>query len=182
MTLKIEPLRAAQFDAFLRYLNDHLSDNGVGETARFQPLPRSESFFPPEKAEAFRDGLATPVGAPGWRRAWVALTPQGRIAGHIDLRAHPERLAAHRCLLGMGVDRDFRRHGLGAQLIAHAAQWAADIPALAWIDLQVLSVNQPAIRLYQRCGFTRSGEIRDMFRIDGQSYSYTSMSRPIGIR
>ena len=179
MTLLIEPLRAAQFDDFLRYLNDHLSDNGVGDTAYFQPLPRAESFFPAEKADAFVSGMAMPVGAPGWRRAWVARTQDGRIAGHIDLRAHPERLAAHRCLLGMGVDRAFRRHGLGVRLIAHAAQWAGAIPAQEWIDLQVLSVNQPAIRLYQRSGFVRTGETTDMFRIDGQPYANTSMARRI---
>ena len=179
MTLPIEPLRAAQFEEFLRYLNDHLSDNGVGQTAYFQPLPRSESFFPAEKAEAFISGMAAPVGTPGWRRAWVARAEDGRIAGHIDLRAHPERLAAHRCLLGMGVDRDHRRLGLGARLIAHAAQWAGDIPALDWIDLQVLSLNQPAIRLYERSGFERIGETTDMFRIDGKPYAYTSMARRI---
>jgi len=177
--LNIEILRSADFEEFLRYLNDHLSDNGVGGTAYFQPLPRAESFFPAEKAEAFVSGMAAPVGMPGWRRAWVARTGDGRIAGHIDLRAHPERLAAHRCLLGMGVNRDYRRHGLGARLIAHAAQWAADIPPLEWIDLQVLSVNQPAIRLYERSGFSRTGETPDMFRIDGQPYAYTSMSRRI---
>lgn len=176
--MNIEILRSADFAEFLRYLNDHLSDNGVGDTAYFQPLPRAESFFPAEKAEAFQTGLATPVGAPGWRRAWVARADHGRILGHIDLRAHPERLAAHRCLLGMGVDRAFRRCGLGARLIAHAVQWTADIPGLAWIDLQVLSANQPAVRLYRRCGFTQTGEIPDMFRIDEQSYAYTAMSRP----
>jgi GNAT superfamily N-acetyltransferase len=177
--LNIELLRAADFPAFLNYLNDHLSDNGVGDTAYFQPLPHAESFFPAEKAEAFVNGMAAPVGAPGWRRAWVARTDDGGIADHIDLRAHPERLAAHRCLLGMGVDREHRRHGLGAHLIAHAAQWTSDIPALAWIDLQVQSVNQPAIRLYERSGFVRTGETTDMFRIDGQPYAYTSMARRI---
>ena len=177
--MNIEILRTADFAEFLRYLNDHLSDNGIGDTAYFQPLPRAESCFPAEKAEAFINGMALPVGAPGWRRAWVARTEDGRIAGHIDLRAHPERLAAHRCLLGMGVDRGHRRHGLGARLIAHAAQWAAGIPALEWVDLQVLSVNQPAIHLYERSGFVRTGETTDMFRIDGQPYAYTSMARRI---
>jgi len=177
MSLVIHLLQQEQFDDFLRYLNDHLSDNGSGATAYFQPLPRSESFFPAEKAELFRTGLATPVGTPGWRRAWIARTDDGRIAGHIDLRAHPERLSTHRCLLGMGVDRGFRRIGLGARLIAHAAQWAADVPDLAWIDLQVLSVNQSAVRLYKRCGFVKTGETEDMFRIDDQSYAYTFMSR-----
>jgi ribosomal protein S18 acetylase RimI-like enzyme len=47
----------------------------------------------------------------------------------------------------------------------------------AWIDLQVLSVNTPAIKLYERTGFQKTGEAADMFRIDGQPFAYTSMSK-----
>ncbi len=119
--------------------------------------------------------MQLPVGAAGWRRVWVARDDDGRIAGHIDLRAQGERPATHRCLLGMGVDRDFRRHGLGLRLIGHAAQWAAQ-HGLAWIDLQLLSVNLPAIALYRRAGFIQTGEVPDMFRIDGQQFAYTSMA------
>jgi ribosomal protein S18 acetylase RimI-like enzyme len=176
--MTIENLKAAEFDAFLLYLNDHLADNGRGETAYFQPLSRAESRFPADKADAFRNGMQVGVGMPGWRRVWVARAADGSIAGHIDLRAHAERYTAHRCLLGMGVDRAHRKAGLGGRLVAHAAQWA-QASGLQWIDLQVLSVNAPAIALYQRSGFQKTGEIPDMFNLDGQHYAYTSMSRRI---
>jgi GNAT superfamily N-acetyltransferase len=174
--IPIEPLDPAAFDTFLAYLNDHLSDNGRGENAYFQPLSREDSRFPAEKAEGFRTGMRTGVGVAGWRRVWVARAEDGAIAGHIDLRAHAERYAAHRCLLGMGVDRDHRKLGLGGRLIAHAAQWAVDA-GFGWIDLQVLSVNRPAITLYERTGFKKTGEIPEMFHIDGQALSYTGMSK-----
>lgn len=173
---RIEPLEAAGFDAFLAYLNDHLSDNGRGETAHFQPLSRDESRFPADKTTAFRTGMQTEVGQAGWRRVWVARDANGAIAGHIDLRAHAERYATHRCLLGMGVDRGHRKAGLGSRLMTHAVEWALEA-GFAWIDLQVLSVNAPAIKLYERTGFQKTGEIPDMFRIDGQAFSYTSMSK-----
>jgi len=162
-------------DGFFAYLNDHLSDNGVGETAKFMPIALADAGFPPEKEAAFRHGMETPVGQPGWRRGWIALTPDGRIAGHIDLRARMEKASAHRALLGMGVHRDFRQQGLGAALVAVAVAWAR-AESLAWIDLEVLSVNQAARTLYQRCGFVQKGEIDDMFRIDGQALGYTFMS------
>ena len=174
--IRIEQLDAAGFDAFLIYLNDHLSDNGRGGTAYFQPLSREESRFPPDKAEAFKTGIRTEVGHAGWRRVWVARDANDAIAGHIDLRAHAERHAAHRCLLGMGVDRGHRKAGLGIRLIEHAGQWAT-ATGFGWIDLQVLSVNTPAITLYERTGFQKTGEIHEMFRIDGQTFSYTSMSK-----
>lgn len=169
------PLDGADFAAFIVYLNDHLADNGV-EGKYFQPLPRSRSVFPAEREAAFRDGLAIPVGAKGWRRAWVARSADRQIVGHIDLRAHPESFTDHRCLLGMGVDRHHRRAGLGAALIAHARHWASDVARLDWMDVQVLSENQAALALYQRAGFVTAGEIKEMYKIDGKTFSTTTMS------
>ncbi|WP_211923247.1 hypothetical protein [Duganella radicis] len=75
--MTIEKLAPAGFAAFLAYLNDHLSDNGRDGTAYFQPLPRDASRLPPEKAEAFRNGMQTEAGKPGWRRVWVTRTDDG---------------------------------------------------------------------------------------------------------
>ncbi|HSD38608.1 MAG TPA: GNAT family N-acetyltransferase [Rhodocyclaceae bacterium] len=172
----IEPASAADLDLFIAYLNDHLADNGI-DGLYFQPLERSASGVPPEMEEAFRTGLETPVGSLGWRRLWLARSPDRKILGHIDLRSRPERFAEHRCLLAMGVDRDHRKSGLGTAMLSHAHRWAAESAKLEWIDLQVLSANEPAIRLYTRAGFIKTGELPEMFRVDDQTLSYTSMSR-----
>ncbi|RSZ58294.1 GNAT family N-acetyltransferase [Massilia atriviolacea] len=164
-------------ERFFAYLDDHLRDNGSGATALFMPMPRAASRFGPERENAFRSACANALGQPGWRRLWLAVDAHGAIAGHIDLRARPEGACAHRCLLGMGVHRDARKQGLGARLIAVAAAWAATEASLDWIDLEVLSVNQPARQLYARCGFVQTGETADMFRIDGEALAYTFMSR-----
>ncbi len=178
--LVIRPAVHEDLPVFFAYLNDHLSDNGVKGTALFMPMPRQESRYPPDKEGSFRTGIATPLGKPHWRRLWLALDAEGAIAGHIDLRARLESAAAHRVLLGMGVDRAYRRQGLGATLIGTAARWAQTQPAIEWIDLEVLSVNEAARALYARCGFVQVGEIADMFRIDGQTLGYTFMTRKIG--
>lgn len=161
---------------FFAYLDDHLRDNGSAGHARFMPMAHGESRFAPDKQAAFRAGMETPVGQPGWRRGWLALAPDGRIAGHVDLRARPEKASAHRALLGMGVQRDFRRQGLGAALLAVATAWA-ESEHLDWIDLEVLSVNAPARRLYASAGFTQVGQVDDMFRIDGEALGYTFMAK-----
>jgi ribosomal protein S18 acetylase RimI-like enzyme len=174
-------IRAATQDdlpALCAYLNDQLSDNGIGGTALFMPMSRSESGIPPEMEARFRNGILIPVGQPGWRRPWIALTPGGQIAGHVDLRARAEKMAAHRALLGMGVHRDHRKQGLGAKLVEVASEWAR-IQSIEWIDLDVLSTNHAARELYQRCGFTQVGEMVDLFRIDGESHGHTFMARKI---
>lgn len=179
MRYTIEAATAAGLPALFAYLDDHLSDNGAGGTALFMPMARRDSGFAPEKQASMRNGMDIAVGQPGWRRPWLALTPDGRIAGHVDLRARPEKSSAHRALLGMGVHRDHRQQGLGALLVEHAAAWARE-QSIAWIDLDVLSANLPAIALYQRCGFTLAGTLPDMFRIDGTSLDHTFMTRRTG--
>jgi RimJ/RimL family protein N-acetyltransferase len=180
--LVIHSVGQAGLPAFFAYLDDHLRDNGANGTPLFQPMARSTSRFPAEKKAGFEAGLATPLGQAGWRRVWIALDADGAIAGHIDLRARPEPAAAHRALLGMGVQRDHRQQGLGLQLVGAALDWARLQPGLAWIDLEVLSVNEPARRLYARAGFETTGEVRDMFRLDGAELAYTYMSRSLSNR
>jgi ribosomal protein S18 acetylase RimI-like enzyme len=175
----IRQIEAQGFDRFLVYLNDHLSDNGKDGVAYFQPLSQNEPRFPSERSAAFRSGLTVPVGQTGWRRLWVAVSAAERIIGHIDLRGHAERFAEHRCLLGMGVDRAHRKVGLGNALIRQAEEWVKANELLEWIDLQVLSNNTKAIRLYERSGFKQTGETPDMFRIDGKSFSYTAMTKHV---
>ena len=177
--IDIRLARPEDFDAFFAYLDDHLSDNGAGETALFMPMPRKASVYPAERQGSFRNGALAALTQPGWRRLWLARTAQGMIAGHIDLRARSEAASAHRALLGMGVQRDYRRLGLGRRLIDQAVSWAQAQTALDWIDLEVLSINQPARGLYQAAGFAQTGEIADLFRIDGQSLGYTLMSRRV---
>ena len=180
--ISIEPIDTSQFDEFLKYLGDQLSDNGKGATPYFAPLAPGDSLLTPEKVAAFRDGLQLPVGSRGWRRAWVARSANRQLIGHVDLRSHQQRYTEHRCLLGMGVHRQHRRHGLGAALIAYAEKWALANTAIAWIDLQVLSGNEPAMRLYLRAGFTKIGEVPEMFRIEGRSFSDITMTKRLSLK
>lgn len=177
--LRIQSLGDADFEGFAHYLNQHLSDNGALGTGYFQPMPRQASFFSAPRISAFREALGRPLPGPGWRRAWVAVDDelQDAIVGHIDLRALAEAHTEHRCLLGMGVDRAYRRAGLGLALIRHALTWARDEAGLEWVDLQVLASNEGARRLYARAGFEQTGLTPAMFKIDGQVFDYVAMSR-----
>jgi len=177
--VRIEPLDESGFEEFFRYLGDHLTGNGR-DGKYFMPFPHEAApGFPADKQESFTGGLGVAVGRPGWRRAWVARDARGRPIGHVDLRAHPEPGTLHRCLLGMGVDRDHRRLGLARKLLAHATQWAVD-QDLRWMDLRVLSANEAAVALYRVEGFQMQGGTPDMFRVDGQSLGYMFMAKRLG--
>lgn len=175
---RIVPLASADFVRFFAYLGEHLRDNGAHDTPLFQPLPRGASVLSAEKLASFRLALQTAPHTPGWRCGWIALDADG-IAGHVDLRARAEPHAGHRALLGMGVRRDWRRRGLGRALLATALDWAGGQPQLAWLDLEVLSHNLPARRLYEASGFVQTGALEDLYRIDGASFGQVAMSRAL---
>jgi RimJ/RimL family protein N-acetyltransferase len=175
----IQEITESDLDVFFQYLKEQLSENGEDHCGYFVPLPKGTRDVPPDKERSFRDGLTLPVGALGWRRIWAARTAEGRMAGHVDLRSHPQPFTEHRCLLGLGVGLHHRQRGLGALLLSHAIRWARESTQFEWIDLQVLSVNHRAQRLYSRAGFTKTGETVDMFRIDGTLLSETTMTRRI---
>lgn len=172
----IEALATSEFAPFVAYLNAHLAENGTGERGYFQPVPRDASLLSSGKVEALRSGLCTPVPELGWRRVWVARR-DGAWLGHVDLRARPEPFTAHRCLLGMGVDRASRGRGLGTRLLAVATGWAAATGSLDWIDLEVISSNVAAIRLYEKAGFALAGELSDLFRVDGVALGSRTMTK-----
>ena len=176
-SLGIEPMAEPDLEDFFAYLADQTTENGR-DGVWFQALSPTQGGVPEDKQQAFRRGFATPVGEPDWRRGWLARDAQGRVCGHVDLRAHALPFSAHRCLLGMGVEREHRRIGVASRLLAHATQWAST-QGLRWIDLQVLSANEPAVALYRREGFLMQGGRPDMYVIDGVSLGELWMARKV---
>ncbi|MCK8047007.1 GNAT family N-acetyltransferase [Shewanella sp. 1CM18E] len=175
--MDIRQATQSDLEHFFTYLNDHLSDNGVGDTHLFQPMSKSESSVNEAMKSRFSEGINTAMYQQGWRRLWLAFDENKKIVGHIDIRAHAENHTTHRVLLGMGVDRSVRKRGLGKQLINKMLEWVAAQPVIEFVDLWVLSNNIAAQKLYISSGFEKCGEIKDMFKIDGKSLSYTVMSR-----
>jgi ribosomal protein S18 acetylase RimI-like enzyme len=173
----IRQLEENDFDKFFTYLDQHLAENGNGETPLFHPAPRNASGYPAEKQAGFVQGLVLPIGNPKWRRAWFAADIDGQIVGHIDLRARPDPCTEHRALLGMGVRKDKQRLGIGRNLLEFGFDWARQTGLIEIIDLNVMADNLPAIQLYQKAGFIRLCQIEDMFRIDGRSEADIMMTK-----
>ncbi|WP_075793816.1 hypothetical protein [Massilia putida] len=48
--------------------------------------------------------------------------------------------------------------------------------SIAWLDLDVLSKNEPAIELYARTGFTTVACVADMLRLAGISHVLSYMT------
>jgi ribosomal protein S18 acetylase RimI-like enzyme len=174
--ISIDALSPERLDAFFQYLAAHIAGNGLDGAPLSYPLSREQSVLSGGLRSKFADGMHKAWGEPGWRRAWVAISGEHRIAGHIDIRSADQLNAEHRVVLGMGVDREFRGQKIGQRLLEQVISSCRADPRISWIDLQVMEQNIPATRLYEKMQFEQLGVTRDMFRIGGVSYGYSSMA------
>ena len=106
---------------------------------------------------------------PGWQRWFYALdSANDKIIGHVDLKSDGLVTGLHRCEIGIGIERTYRKQGLGKLLMCQAIDFARVSDTLAWIDLKVFATNTVACALYKSLGFVEIGTLNDRFRIDGQ--------------
>jgi GNAT superfamily N-acetyltransferase len=79
-------------------------------------------------------------------------------------------------LVSMWVNPQARGHGVGQALIAAVTGWARARAAQS-VHLWVTETNSPARRLYQRCGFSLTGERQPLPSNPG--LGEVGMSRPL---
>ena len=96
---------------------------------------------------------------------FVAVTGP-RVVGWCDISPKPFEGFRHSGTLGMGLLAGYRSRGLGSALLEHTLQ-ASREQGLTRIELEVLSSNEPAIRIYLRLGFVREGLKRSARVLDG---------------
>jgi GNAT superfamily N-acetyltransferase len=124
--------------------------------------------------ERHKLGWAQPLDEPFWLRTWgVGIGHQ--IVGHLDLHGGRMPSEAHRCLLGMGIEREFRGQGWGRALLEAAIAWARDA-GLVWIDLGVFAHNPRERRLYESVGFETVGVTADRYRVDDRQIDDVAMA------
>ena len=137
--------------------------------------PRSaDDPLDPELTARYAAALALPVGTPGWRRAWGVLDGD-LVVGHVDLKSGALASEQHRAIVGLGLERAYRRAGWGRRLMLAAIDFAR-AAQLAWLDLGVFSDNAPARALYASLGFVEISAVEDRFRVEGRSICDISMT------
>jgi GNAT superfamily N-acetyltransferase len=101
-------------------------------------------------------------GAAGSERATFVAEADGRWVGLANgVAHHPEGPRHSPMLIGMFVDATQRGQGVGAALVERVTEWARTLP-VQHLYLWATSTNRPAIALYERCGFTPTGEDRPL--------------------
>ena len=174
-SIVIERIKLNEISQFIEYLINHISENGDKDIL-FLPISNDQMQIDSEWEKKFKSGFDKKYGEEGWRKLWIAKNQKNEIVGHIDIRSRNELNTKHRVLLGMGVDRNYRKMKIGQKLLQFVIEYSKNNKEICWIDLEVLTNNIPAIKLYLKNDFEVLVNIVDMFRIESKSYDYTSMT------
>lgn len=137
-------LRATPDDAeaLSEYVNA-LADENLKQLSGLRPSPQEERDFLHKASEN--------------KRALVLIAlDDARIVGVLDLWPGDRVYNRHAGRLGMTVLTPYRRNGIGRKLLEIAIDEAKKHD-LNRIELEVVTWNQPAIRLYESHGFVREG-------------------------
>jgi ribosomal protein S18 acetylase RimI-like enzyme len=90
----------------------------------------------------------------------------GRVVGWCDVRRETIPIYAHEGMLGIGLLKEYRGHGLGERLI-RAAMTAARDAGFERISLSVYARNTAALALYRKVGFALEGTRVRGKKLDG---------------
>lgn len=131
--------------------------------------------LPFPSAEFWRRRLAEP---PEGLFSLVACVENDDIVGQLVLNTFPSRpRRRHAGEIGMAVRDDWQGKGVGTALLRAAVDLADNWLNLARLELTVFTDNTPAIRLYEKFGFTIEGTLVNFAFRDGQYADTYMMAR-----
>ena len=96
-----------------------------------------------------------------------------RLVGVSNFRqAHPGDRARHRACVGISILKSRWGKGIGTAMMRTMIE-AAKTTALEQLELDVVSANEAAVRLYKRCGFVEYGRHPRMMKYRDGTYADT---------
>ncbi len=128
----------------------------------------------PLTAGQLAEYLTLGEGDPPRARIFTALDEQGRAVGHIELGFIDYRNATA-VVCRVLVLPEARRRGVCAAMMERLLALAFGEMGLRRIELRVYSFNTPAIRCYERAGFSREGVLRQAQRMGDELWDLVVM-------
>ncbi|AEA12590.1 hypothetical protein TUZN_1110 [Thermoproteus uzoniensis 768-20] len=110
----------------------------------------------------------------------------GRLVGTCEIRRNRRRGFGHLGVLGIAVAREWRGRGVGRALLEAALADACGRRLFDLVVLEVMAVNERAVKLYERLGFARYGYLPGGAKVRGRAfdvvYMYRECNRPHAAR
>lgn len=118
-------------------------------------------------------------------RIWMSYSKQeavltalwnGTPCGIANLYIQPFKKLSHQCLFAIIVDEAYRGKGVGTLLLNELMDLAKNRFLISLLHLEVYEGN-PAMRLYQKFGFTEYGKQRRFIKENGEYLSKVLMQK-----
>jgi RimJ/RimL family protein N-acetyltransferase len=139
----IEQCRTQNVDELLKYLEQLFLEKCDTILQKDQIPSRNDEIEWLNK----KDGISAIV--------FIALENE-KIIGMIDGQIRSNLQVNHNCEIGMSILKKYRRKGIGKQLLTRLIDWAKS-KSIQRLELEVMSHNIPAIKLYESHGFIVEG-------------------------
>ena len=98
-----------------------------------------------------------------------------KIVGMVSLSGESKVRIKHRSNLGISVLKEYWHQGIGSSLLAAAIGYAIEND-IEIIELEVITTNVNAIKLYEKFGFETIGIYENYFKIDDEYYDAQLMN------
>jgi len=139
----------------------------AGETLYMMRYEDEWMITPEKEREALRETEDAP------KALMLGAFVGGRLVGMGNFRpVHPGDRARHRAGVGISILKAYWGKGIGTALM-RAMIDAAKTTAIEQLELEVVSTNETAIRLYTRCGFVEYGRHPRMMKYRDGMYADT---------
>jgi RimJ/RimL family protein N-acetyltransferase len=149
------PSDATQIIAYVNRLSEEPHSNIEISPGEFNRTVEEEAGFLAEFAASANS-------------VFLVAESDGTIVGILNCKGSNRKAIRHAVTLGMSVDQDRRRQGIGSQLMARAIAWAKSTGTVKRIELAAFARNEIAIHLYEKFGFEIEGRRRKAGFRDGE--------------
>ena len=100
------------------------------------------------------------------------------LIGMIDVSCEKRAKKRHAVGFGMSIKKEYRRNGVGRNLLKMVLDWAALHPEVEKVSLGVISNNPGAKALYESLGFREEGRLQAEYKLpDGSHLDNILMTR-----
>ena len=156
----LSPRSSEDAEMFTKWLNDFNTTDYLGRSAQIMTLEKEKKYLE-DTAES--------------TDAFVIVTiEEDKMIGTVSL----EKVNIHHRTAVLGIfigDADYRGKGIGTEAIRLILDYGFNYLNLNNIRLDVLAVNERAIKCYKKCGFKEYGRRRECRFINGKYYDVISM-------
>lgn len=131
------------------------------EKSNFMKYDPNERIFDKEKALYLIDKVHK-----NKKSAIFVAVEDNKLCGYLLLQGETSNRAKHRAYIVVGVHSSYRGKNIGTSLFNYAHNWAAQ-SEIHRLHLTAMTVNKPAIRLYEKMGYKIEGVSKHSLVVDG---------------